>query len=255
MNPTTQSAIATITALDTENASLRKQLANPPITLSGLEYAPDWRFPGNAGNTGGPSAAPHGSLTWGTMPAPNGWWISQLKGAIPYDTFYCFRKSFNSDMNPYTRFRYSFDIFYSTATDIAGAQAFEWELQKCIGGYVYNMAFQIDFKDSKKIRYFKYVLPLSNAAWIATEIPVDFSVFTAGKAISLASNFLLDHTEHTTTHVSVEIAGKSYNIGVTQPAWNSGDPDYFSHAIQDDCGANFEPFNRGIRNMRVDLAQ
>lgn len=244
MNPSTQSAIDTITALDTENASLKSRLANPPKTFSGLEFS-TWTQAGNTGNDGGASSKPHGLSTWGESPLPFGWTSVGTFGAAPYDNFYFFRDL--GAQNWATKYTYSLEIKFPSLADLNACQAVEFEVQANVGSRIYNCAWQADLLGSKKWRYFNY----NTSQWVATGIAVDFQSLLSGA--SIVATFQRN-SDQTLTHQSLSINGKVNPINITQPSTPRVESDYFHVAFQTDSNGTFTPFSVGIRNLRVDLA-
>jgi hypothetical protein len=244
MNPTTQSAIDTITALDTENASLKNQLANPPKTFSGLEYQ-KFEQPGNVGNDLGASSKAHGLYTWGEVASPGGWTIVSTFGAAPYDNYYFYRDL--GAHNWATKYTYSLEIKLPSLADLNACQAIEFELQANVGSRIFNCAYQADLLGSKKWRYFNYNTP----HWIATGIAVDFQSLLSGA--SIVATFQRN-SDQTLTHQSLSINGKENPINITQPSTPRVESDYLHVAFQTDSNGTFTPFSVGIRNLRVDLA-
>lgn len=244
MNPQTQSAIDILTALDTQNAALKAQLANPPKTFSGLEFG-TWTQPGNLGNDQAAFGKKHGIYTWGEVASPGGWTIVSTFGAAPYDDYYFFRDL--GAQNWATQFTYSLEIKFPSLYDLNACQAVEFELQANIGSRIHNCAWQADLLGSKKWRYFNY----NTSQWIDSGIAVDPTVFLSGA--SLVAKFQRND-DQTLTHVSLSINGKVNPVNVRQLSTPRVESDYVHVAFQTDSNATFTPFSVGIRNLRVDLA-
>jgi len=219
-------------------ASIDAQLSSPSQTFGGLEFHP-WIQPGNVGNDLGSSSKPHGNYS-----LTPGWSILQTRGAAPYDNFYLYR-----DLGPQNysnHFAYSFDLMFPTDADLKACQAFEFEIQANVGGRIYNGAWQIDFADSKKWRYFNY----STSQWLSSGIDVDFRLFGPEKAVSIAATFQRNK-DLTMTHQRLAINGTEHAVNVTLPSFPKVESDYLHCALQTDSNASFTPYQVGIRNIQV----
>ncbi len=180
-------------------------LQRAAMALNNKEIRNLWGQPNNVGNTGGPSARAHGTFTW--TPGETG--IFTCQAAMPNieDNFYYMMPL---DVNPDREPNWFVDSRLFRIVDLSGWQALEWQFQRTGADLItHNCAYQLSIP-SKQVRYFKYTNP---QAWIP--IPsIPFPDLTL--PLSIQGEFRTG--KDITTHVSLTLNGKKYDVGVTQPA-------------------------------------
>lgn len=237
-----QNAINSLSSVNDLVRQLQQQVANPPKTFAGLEFQ-KWLQPSNVGNDGGASAKPHGTYTWGKVPAPNGWTSIETNGASPYDNFYFYLDL--GAQNLFSKFTYSLELALPGPSALKAVQAFEFELQQNVGSRIYNMAWQADFGNTKKWRYFDY----DSSSWNDSGIELGTSPAT----IAIVAEFQRN-PDYTLTHKTLSINGQVHQVGITQPSTPRVESDYLHCAVQTDTNATMTPYTIGIRNVRVDMS-
>lgn len=241
---------AIITAAYNLQAKLNALSAASPATpqFANLETRTDWIQPGNVGNTGGGSSAPHGAFQMIPAAAVGSPATFTAQGAIPYDNGYWYAVLDNvGRFSAATRFRYDLAVQAGWA-DLAAMQALEFELQLTVAGLVHNMAWQAD-SASKLWRTFNY----STKQWEPTGIVFDSSL-TAGKFCPISAEFVIN-PDKSVTHASLVINGVANALAITHVSVQS-DPataNYLHAAFQLDSNGKTPPtpYSIQVQGMNV----
>jgi hypothetical protein len=237
-------AVAAAYNLQAKLNALQTLPFGPSNAFLNLEKRNDWIQPGNVGNTGGGSTAPHG--TFNMIPGSPATFTCQ--GAIPYDNGYWYTVIDNTGLlSNAKRFRYDLEV-QAGWDDLAAMQALEFELQLTIAGLVFNMAWQAD-SVTKLWRTFNY----SIKQWEPTQIAFD-SALMAGKFCSISSEFVIN-PDKSVTHSLLSIDGLSHALAITHVSAQS-DPataNYLHAAFQLDSNGATPPtaYSVQVREMNV----
>lgn len=221
------------------------QTAHTPVVLNNFQEQTDWIQPGNVGDDkGGNPGMPNGNFTvsYGN-PA-----LFSADPAFAYNNGYFYR-DIKGSWNNMTYFAYRMQIMFPTSEDLASSQAIEFELQQNVGGKIYNMAYQFDFKGSRLVRTFDY----TTSRWIATAIPVTALKLTPGVWNSIEATFERDPDASTMTHIAIVINGVTYPVNVTRPATPRVEKDYVHAAFQLDSSSPARPYAVLVKDMGVSM--
>jgi hypothetical protein len=217
----------------------------PSNAFLNLENRADWVQPGNVGNTGGGSSAPHGVFQMiSGSPA-----TFVAHGAVPYDNGYWYNVLDNTGLlSNCKRFRYDLSA-QAGWDDIAAMQALEFELQLTVAGLVFNMAFQAD-SVTKLWRTFNY----ATKQWEPTGIVFDSSLM-AGKFCAISAEFIINSNDKSVTHVSLTVDDLVHALAVTHVSVQS-DPataNYLHVAFQLDSNGKTPPtpYSVQVKDMSV----
>lgn len=216
-----------------------------PLSISNMETMTDWIQPGNVGDDNGGGA---GAPTASCVITPGKTLITKLVPQAPYADLYVYRQiEPGTDLSAYNLFQYSRQIMFPTQADIDACQAFEFELQKVDNGYLYNMAYQVDFVGAKALTTFDY----NSSTWQPTYFAVDKSTLSPGVWYSLEALFRIDQTAHTTTHLGITIQDQMVPINITRPATPTTESNYIHAAYQLDADSAAQTYT--IVQQDIDL--
>jgi hypothetical protein len=201
MNPILALAMAPVDAELTRLNALVVQLETP----ADQTFTPVmWVQPGNVGNSGGGSPAPHGTY----ILTPGDPMVVRVSPAEAFDNFYFFDRV--GQFPNLTKFNWSGSFSFPTASDLAACQALEWQWQQCVNGAVWNGAWQISLKPSPPVlRYYEF----NRDVWTAFA-PFDASLLAPGKVLSVMSEHSIDPTHE--THIAITLNGVRIPVSFTQ---------------------------------------
>lgn len=238
-----------VSDVEDETASIDRHVSvelTPPITpATGLERG-NWLQPGNAGNTGGSSTKPHGTYTITNL---SNYTIFTIHPASGFDNYYFYQKL--GAHNSATSFEWLGEIAFPTAADLdPKCRCLEWEMEQCIAGFSYNMAWQINFAGNSW-RLFN----IATRTWEESGVPFTGlrTAFAPTKFVSFRAEYTVNHTAKTTTHVALSINGTRYVINHTNPGvqrWGATS-NYLNYAFQMDTQSNAAGYSVWCRNFKA----
>jgi hypothetical protein len=187
----------------------------PPTTLTqtipNIQALPatKWIQPGNAGDSGGSSGRTNGTWTYTPGIAPDYEATFSAQPGYPYNAGYWYTTLGKFDWA--NKWTYHLEVKFPTLADFTASQAIEFELQQDVNNYVFNMAWQADFRGVRKTwSTFDYAAKV----WNSTGIPVDFNLFNHQQYCVMEAVYT--RTLTTVTHVSLKINGQIYLINKTR---------------------------------------
>ncbi len=145
---------------------------------------------------------------------------------------------------PVAALTYEFDLYIPAGFETL-PQAFEFECQQILNGWVYNFAWQAPWH-SPTWRTFDYVLK----RWDANTIP--FTNFTPATWHHLVAEYHNDTVAHTVIHDALTVDGIRYPVNITHNAFFSGVANnQFTNAVQLDSNSTASPYSVYIDSMRI----
>ena len=196
----------------TISSSTVSTLAN---TVQNIQESSDWLTCGACGNSSGNSSQANYSMTRGiTTPAIDNTSTSaefSISGSTPYTNGYWYIRD-PAIATPVQSIIYDFYLYVPAATGDS-PQAIEFECQQTVNGYVYNFAWQANYK-AKVWKTFDYV----NRKWVPTTIP--FSGFTTDTWHHITAQSHADGT--TTVHDSLTVDGVTNVVNIVSGAKYTG---------------------------------
>ena len=212
-------------------------------TWSRLEESTNWDTCGNCGNTSGTGSTATYSMERGlTSPTLDGSATRfKIGGTYGYKNAYWFIKHYNAPDHPVTYLKYDFYVWVP-ATYATTPQAIEFECQQKIGGYLYNFAWQMDYK-SHRWRTFNF----TQKAWESSG--VYFAGLSGGKWHHVIAEF---HTYNKQViHDAITLDGNRHVVSIKHPArvWNSGR--YLSNAFQLDLNSSATDYHVYVDAMKL----
>jgi hypothetical protein len=123
-----------------------------------------------------------------------------------------------------------------------------------VGGYIFNMAWQADFKGTRKTwSTFTYTGVPGTGHWDSTGIPVDFSLFNTQQYCIMEAVYI--RTATTITHVSLRLNGRLYSINKTRTGVAKLLTPHCNAAFQLDCNSSATPYSVKAKNFNVTAEQ
>jgi len=145
---------------------------------------------------------------------------------------------------PIAALTYEFDLYIPAGSETL-PQAFEFECQQILSGWVYNFAWQAPWH-SATWRTFDYGLK----RWDASTIP--FTHFTPGTWHHIVAEYHNDTVAHTVIHDALTVDGTRYPANITHNAFFSGAANnQFTNAVQLDSNSTATPYSVYIDSMRI----
>lgn len=209
--------------------------AKPVKEWTGLSAVSSWIQPGNTGNTGGGSVAPHGKYTWSPgNPTTGQSGVLSIQPAAGWDNFYFYNTLVGRMDRPVSYFGYQVPFALPSQADVAACNAFEFELELCEAGLRYNMAWQWKPSHVDGAPAWRSFDKLNQKWVVEPSLPAPVAV--AGRPVTLWAHFLIDRLAKTVTHDSVVLDGQFISIGRTRPAVQGSNPAtwYLHNAVQMD---------------------
>lgn len=235
-------------------------LDNPNVqVLDNLQAMPDWILPkGNVGDTGGGNnqAAGHFDIAIGTLGAAPTPMLLKWNPAHAYNGGYAFRNCRELFTPNLKRFRYDLLWTYQSDADMKASQAFEFELEHCVAGEVWNAAWQFNLAGHAWRTFFYNPPPeYKDDKWQPTAIPFDPSLVAGGKYMAVSSEFVkIDHIGM--IHVALIVNGVRYPLWRAYPSqpgrWGSGS-NYLHAAVQLDAKGGATPAAYTVKLARAQV--
>src|SRR5260221_3266768 len=209
-----------------------------------VEESP-WLTCGNCGNNGGtgPTAAFSNTLGIATPSEDGSSTRFSIAATVPFTNGY-FYQVHTPIAVPVAALTYEFDLYIPAGFETL-PQAFEFECQQILDGWVYNFAWQAPWH-SPTWRTFDYVLK----RWDASTIP--FTHFTPGTWHHIVAEYHNDTVAHTVIHDALTVDGTRYPANITHNAFFSGAANnQFTNAVQLDSNSTATPYSVYIDSMRI----
>jgi hypothetical protein len=235
--------------------SMEQNLHRLPFTQDPNWRAPGtWFQPGNTGNTGGGSAAKHG--TWSVTQNSDGSTEFAITPAGPFDDFIWGLNFFQGTAKVHNIIQVT--EFELKDEFVSSAMAIETNMEHSIGGFRFNAGLQALLgwdKDaisgqlvSGQWRYFD----IGVGHWLDTGIPFDRTMFGTGKRIELVSEFAQsDDPAQGMENVSLTINGVPHAIGKWTKAKATTWGPYLQQGFQMDSLQSAAPFKVNVWNMET----
>ncbi|HEY3929813.1 MAG TPA: Ig-like domain-containing protein [Candidatus Koribacter sp.] len=221
----------------------------PPTTyanvVKNIQEMTSWQTCGACGNTSGNAALATYNMTRGlTTPAMDNLSTStefSISGKTPYtNAFWYIDHPILT--TPVKSIVYDFYLYIPEATGNA-PQAIEFQCQQKVNGYIYNFAWQANYK-GKVWRTFDYV----NRKWVATAIP--FAGFTTGTWHHIIAQYHASGTN--AVHDSLTVDGVKTLVNITRPAAYTGTAvKQLTNAFQLDMNGTPTPYAVYVDKMTV----
>lgn len=204
-----------------------------------------WLTCGSCGNDGGTGATATYFDTRGiATPSEDGSSTRfSIAATVPFTNGY-FYQTHTPIAVPIAALTYEFDLYIPAGSETL-PQAFEFECQQILNGWVYNFAWQAPWHGATW-RTFDYGLK----RWDASTIP--FTHFTAGAWHHLVAEYHNDTVAHTVIHDALTVDGARYPVNIAHNAFFSGAANnQFTNAVQLDSNSTASPYSVYIDSMRI----
>jgi hypothetical protein len=212
-----------------------------------VEESP-WLTCGNCGNNGATGATAAYSNTLGiASPSEDGSSTQfNIAASVPFTNgyFYQHHTPVTTQINALT---YEFDLYIPLGSENL-PQAFEFECQQVLNGWVYNFGWQALYFGSpgNTWRIFDYGLK----RWDATGI--SFSRFTPGTWHHILAEYHNDTVAHTVLHDALTVDGTRLLVNITHNAFFSGAVNnQFTNAVQLDSNSSAAPYSVYVDKMKI----
>jgi hypothetical protein len=212
--------------------------------LDNVQNTRNWLTCGSCGNSGGTGPTATYSFTPG-MASPSEDGVATQFSIVPtvaYTNAY-FYQEHTPVSAPMAALTYEFDLYISQGMETA-PQAFEFECQQDINGWVYNFAWQADYGGGFW-RTFDYGLK----RWDST--PISFAGFTPGTWHHILAEYHNDLTAHMVYHDALTVDGTRYLVNMTHNAFESGASDQFTNAVQLDANSTATRYSVYVDKVRI----
>jgi hypothetical protein len=212
--------------------------------LDNLEDTTAWKTCGNCGNTGATGAtAPYSFAPGIASPSEDGASTKfSIAATVPYTNAY-FYLVHAPVLHGFAQLTYSFDFFIPVGMQDA-PQAFEFECQQILGGYVYNFGWQANYV-SDEWRTFNY----GAKAWVSASILQQH--FTAGVWHHIVAEYHNDAVNHVAYFDALTVDGIRFTVNAQHPAFFSGSNNQFTNAVQLDSNGKALPYSVYIDKMKI----
>jgi hypothetical protein len=213
--------------------------------LDNLEDTLAWKTCGNCGNTGATGATAPYSFTPGiTSPSEDGASTKfSIAATVPYTNGYFYLVHAPLQVG-FTQLTYSFDFFIPVGMQDA-PQAFEFECQQILGGYVYNFGWQANYV-SNEWRTFNY----GAKAWESASILQPH--FTAGVWHHIVAEYHSNTVDHFAIFDALTVDGVRFTVNVQHPAFFSGSNNQFTSAVQLDSNGKAAAWDVYVDKMKIE---
>ena len=222
----------------------------PPVPASAgtvIDHLEDnpWLTCGNCGNTGASGATAAYFDTRGiSSPSVDGSSTKfSLAASVPFSNGYFYQQQtpITSQINALT---YEFDFYVPVGSENL-PEAFEFECQQILNGWVYNFAWQALYSGNRW-RIFDYGLK----RWDDAGLP--FTRFTPGTWHHIVAEYHNDTATHTVIHDALTIDGTRYPINITHKAFFSGyGSPQFTDAVQLDSNSAAAAYSIYVDGMKI----
>lgn len=212
--------------------------------IDNIEQSP-WLTCGSCGNAGGVGPAPAYSDTRGiASPSEDGASTQfSIAASVAFTNAY-FYQTHTPVASQFNALTYEFDLYVPAGSESA-PQAIEFECQQVLDGWVYNFAWQAVYP-SHVWRVFNY------AANTWDSVGITFTAFTPGTWHHVMAEYHSDAAAHTVVHDALTVDGTRYPVGITHPAFHSGDANnQFTNAVQLDSNLVPTPFSIYVDKMKI----
>lgn len=226
-----QAIIHTLTQqlTDAQNAKPKLAPLSQLVIGSAMHARPGW-----VEMTDSPDK-PHGTSTLISGPGQLG---VTVKPARLWDNFYILNRT-GPLPKPFSRLIYRVMFGFATPADFAACNAFEFECQARVNGFIFNFAWQAQFSTGRW-RPFHYVGQgsggVGGAGWV--DIPnapmVDMGTLKAGKPLVVQTEFSCDVNTGAKQHEAIMVNGSALTFAPWSDPAVKGDGNSFNCAIQFD---------------------
>jgi hypothetical protein len=209
-----------------------------------VEDTSKWLTCGNCGNDGATGATANFSFTPGVVsPSEDG--VSTqftISATVPYTNAY-FYLSHTPVTSQIGALSYEFDVYIPSGSQNA-PQAFEFECQQILNGWIYNFGWQANYT-LNVWRIFDY----GAKRWDTANIP--FSAFTAGAWHHIVAEYHNDVTTHVVTHDALTVDGVRFPVNIQHNAFFSGAGNQFTNAVQLDSNSSAVAYSVYVDKMKI----
>ncbi len=204
----------------------------------------NWLTCGNCGNDNATGVTAPYSFTLGVAsPSEDGSSTQfSIAAVVPYTNAY-FYQQHTPVTNQIGALSYEFDVYIPTGSESA-PQAFEFECQQILDGWVYNFGWQANYT-LNVWRIFDYGLK----QWDSANVP--FSHFTPGTWHHIVAEYHNDTTAHVVTHDALTVDGVRVPINIQHNAFFSGSHNQFTNAVQLDSNSRPDAYSAYVNKMKI----
>jgi len=210
----------------------------------------EYEQPGNTGDTGGGSEKPHGTYT--LTPGP-GTLDVQVMPAAPYNNFYFYTNL--QTASEQSRFVWGGGWCFPTEADRSASQGLEWEIELCLGGDVWNMAWQILLKPGSNEKQGFRAFDYTHSKWVAVPaVPFDPHWLDPGKILICEAEYISGRTAE--QHVALTVNGNRTPVTFSQPCradrWDAHS-NYVHYAFQLDADGGATPYRAVLHGLKAQV--
>jgi hypothetical protein len=212
--------------------------------IDNAEESP-WLTCGNCGNSGATGATAAYSDTRGiASPSEDGSSTQFSIGAsVPFTNGY-FYQTRTPITTQITALTYEFDLYIPLGSENL-PQAFEFECQQVLGGWIYNYSWQALYPGNTW-RIFDYGLKRWDPAGIS------LTRFTPGTWHHILAEYHNDTVAHTVLHDALTVDGTRLLVNITHNAFFSGAVNnQFTNAVQLDSNSSAAPYSVYVDKMKI----
>ena len=220
-------------------------VTNPGSTVIDRIEEQPWLTCGNCGNDGatGPTAPFSNTRGIGTPSEDGSSTQFSIAATVPFTNGY-FYQQHTPVTNQITALTYEFDVYIPTGMENL-PQAFEFECQQILNGWVYNFSWQALYPGNQW-RIFDYGLK----RWDATGIAL--TRFTPGTWHHIVAEYHNDTVNHLVLHDALTVDGVRIPVNITHNAFFSGAVNnQFTNAVQLDSNSTAAPYSVYVDKMRI----